>query len=272
MRNPQENICKFVTESTTSALTATSFIFEKKDVNRGKRMVKQVHIMYLISSGSGFICSNGKSNELLPGTLAFSFADEEYEISGKDGFEYMYISFTGTKADELFLRFGINKANRVFGGFESLLPFWQTALAKANASNLDLISESVLLYSFSQMSETRGNSEQQLTGRIIALIEKCFSDNMLSLSSAAQNLGYNPKYMSRIFSKNVGITFSEYLKNTRIKHSLFLMENGVTSVKNIALLSGYSDPLYFSNVFKASVGASPSEYISKLQGNDADEN
>ena len=45
--------------------------------------------------------------------------------------------------------------------------------------------------------------------------------------------------------------------------AVFLMDQGVTAIKNVALLSGYKDPLYFSNVFKKAVGLTPSEYISK---------
>ena len=51
------------------------------------------------------------------------------------------------------------------------------------------------------------------------------------------------------------------LKNTRIQHATFLMEQGITSVKNVAFLSGYKDSLYFSNVFKKTVGTAPSEFI-----------
>ena len=57
--------------------------------------------------------------------------------------------------------------------------------------------------------------------------------------------------------------FSEYLRLVRVKHAVMLIENGVTSVKNVASLSGFSDPLYFSKVFTESVGVSPSEYRRK---------
>lgn len=58
------------------------------------------------------------------------------------------------------------------------------------------------------------------------------------------------------------------MKNLRINHAVFLMEQGITSVKNIAFLSGYKDPLYFSGVFKKTLGLSPSEYLAQtLQKN-----
>ena len=44
------------------------------------------------------------------------------------------------------------------------------------------------------------------------------------------------------------MTFSDYVKNIRIRHAVFLIEQGVRVVKNVALLSGFSDPLYFSHL------------------------
>lgn len=268
MKKMSENICKFVTEASCSSLETLNFIFEKTNAGKKHPFVRPVDIMYLVSKGTGTLYTENKSYEVTPGTLLFTFTGEKFQIYGKDGFEYMYISFKGDRAYNLFERFGVSKANRIFNGFDSLLPFWQNALGKADPTNLDLISESVLLYTFSQMSETSATSEQHLVGNIISHIENYFSDRTLSLATTAQELGYNPKYISRIFSQNVGITFSEYLKNTRIKHAVFLIENGLTAVKNVSILSGYSDPLYFSNVFKSTVGISPSEYIAKVQSNE----
>jgi AraC-like DNA-binding protein len=62
----------------------------------------------------------------------------------------------------------------------------------------------------------------------------------------------------------MGIGYAEYLRNLRIKYAVSLFDHGIDSVKNVALLSGFSDPLYFSTVFKTVVGLSPKEYLKKL--------
>ncbi len=48
--------------------------------------------------------------------------------------------------------------------------------------------------------------------------------------------------------KQFGMGFAEYLRTLRIKHAVLLFEKGVTPVKNVALLCGFSDPLYPSDV------------------------
>ena len=56
------------------------------------------------------------------------------------------------------------------------------------------------------------------------------------------------------------MSYSEYLRNYRINYAVSLLNHGIDSVKNIAFLSGFSDPLYFSNVFKKVMGISPKDY------------
>ena len=101
---------------------------------------------------------------------------------------------------------------------------------------------------------------------MIEMTEDGFSDPSLSISSIASELSYNPKYLSHLFKSQVGINYSEYLRNTRIKYAVTLFDSGVDSVKNVAALSGFSDPLYFSSVFKKTVGVSPKEYTKRLKG------
>ena len=60
--------------------------------------------------------------------------------------------------------------------------------------------------------------------------------------------------------------FTEHLRTLRIRHAVVLMENGVTSVKNVATLSGFADPLYFSRVFRETVGVAPAHYQKKQKG------
>ena len=64
----------------------------------------------------------------------------------------------------------------------------------------------------------------------------------------------------------MGVGYAEYLRSLRIRYAISLFDRGIESVKNVALLSGFADPLYFSTVFKKSVGTSPKEYVKKSRG------
>ena len=265
-----QNICKFVTYQNTEKITTTNFVLECNTSYEKKMHLRKNHMMCLVTGGTGRFCCELYEKELKKGDMFFLFSGSISGILNTGNLQYMYVSFSGLRSDELFRRFGISPGCSVFTDYQELIPFWQNCLSKANEKNLDLISESVLMYSFSQMSAEKNDSEHHLIGDILKHVEDHFSDFGISLSKTAQVLGYNEKYVSRVFKKSMGMSFSEYLKNVRLQHSIFLIDQGITAVKNIAFLCGYQDPLYFSNVFKKAVGTSPSDFISRRKNEETE--
>ncbi len=59
-------------------------------------------------------------------------------------------------------------------------------------------------------------------------------------------------------------TYSEHLRTLRIRYAVSLFDHGINSVKNIALLSSFTDPLYFSGVIKRQMGVSPTQYLRNI--------
>ena len=110
--------------------------------------------------------------------------------------------------------------------------------------------------------------KNDLLAKIVKITNEQFTRADFSLSAPAEQLGYDAKYLSSFFKKHKGMAFTAYLRELRIRRAVFLMEHGVESVKNVAVLSGFQDPLYFSKVFKAVIGQSPTEYIKKLHKQD----
>ena len=102
-----------------------------------------------------------------------------------------------------------------------------------------------------------------------ALIKKYIDDNFsdadFSIDKMGSELSYNKKYISRVFKKEIRIGITEYLNTVRIQQACALMEQGFTSIKDIALLCGYKDPLYFSRVFKKEMKVSPREHLAEIE-------
>ncbi|MBR4072325.1 MAG: helix-turn-helix transcriptional regulator [Clostridia bacterium] len=264
MRN-RDNICKFITSENNQKIYTTNFVYEKNSENKNTMQTLKTNAIYLVTGGKGLLCTESFVKELNMGNIFFTFRQIAFNIKNTEDLNFMYISFGGERSEELFTRFGITPNNCIFDGHEGLLTFWQNSIIKANQKNLDLISESVLLYTLGEMSPCKNSNVNNLIGNILKYIEDNFSDSELSLNSVSEALGYNHKYISRIFKDSMGVTFSAYLTNIRIQHATFLIEQGVTAIKNVSLLSGYKDPFYFSNVFKNIVGMTPSEYVKKKE-------
>ena len=257
-----ENICKLITSKDADRLLTLCFVCERDPWVMQAKTRLRAHTVYLITAGGGVMHIGSDTLTLGVGTAVFGFAEESFWVEPSENLEYMYVGFEGNRAQELFRRFGISLCNRCFAGNEGLIPFWRDSILRADSENSDLISESVLTYTFSRLCGTK-KQRADVIDELMERIEEAFTDHTLSLSSLADEMGYNPKYLSHSFKEKVGMGFSAYLRTVRLKHAVFLMEHGVESIKNIAYLCGFSDPLYFSSVFKESLGVSPKEYILK---------
>lgn len=260
-----KNICKFIPESSADKIETHSFILESNPETMQTPHQLEYNLIILVKQGSGTFDFDGSTIYFCPGTIVFGFSGETFFASPDSMCEYMYIQFSGIRSETLFRRFGINKNNRHFPKCDGLIPLWHESLSRASKENIDLASESVLLYTFSRFSGISAE-KSDLINKIIEFSEQHFTNSELSLSAVAEHLSYNPKYVSHIFKEKMGVGYSEYLRNLRIKYAISLLDHGIDSIKNVALLSGFSDPLYFSSVFKKTVGKSPNEYKADRRG------
>ncbi len=82
----------------------------------------------------------------------------------------------------------------------------------------------------------------------------------LTLEMVASRVFMNPKYFSRVFKKEVGITFSKYIVQLRIQCACRLLETTNYQVYRISFECGFSDPSYFNRVFCAQMNMTPQNY------------
>lgn len=255
-----QNICKFVPASYTADLTVSCFVYETDRTVMQTEIPLQHHRAVLFTKGTGTAVIDRRRLPFAVGTLLFGFAEERLCIDPAEECEYLYISFAGARSSALFDRFHITAETRLFDGQDGLIPLWKESLSRASDLTIDLAAESMLLYTFSRLYEHCGNNSA-LIGQVIKLSESHFTDSALSLAAIADELCYNPKYLSHLFKKETGTGYAEYLRTLRIRYAVSLFDNGLDSIKNVALLSGFADPLYFSTVFKQAIGVSPREYL-----------
>lgn len=87
-----------------------------------------------------------------------------------------------------------------------------------------------------------------------------FYNKDLKLSHLAKLYFLNPDYLCRLFHKETGMSFSEYINNTRITQAKSLLEFTDTGIMNISTQIGFSNVTYFNRLFKKTLGVSPKEY------------
>ena len=87
-----------------------------------------------------------------------------------------------------------------------------------------------------------------------------FYQSGITLDEIALKLNVTPEYLSMQFHKEVGETYSSYLKNYRVNKAKELLVGTQMKQYEIALQVGYTDSKYFGKVFRESTGYSPAEY------------
>lgn len=82
----------------------------------------------------------------------------------------------------------------------------------------------------------------------------------LSLKRFANELFLNTSYLSALFKKEVGVTLTDYVNQSRIAYAKKLLRSTTLPIQDIAIKSGISDVHYFTRLFRKETGMSPREY------------
>ncbi len=115
--------------------------------------------------------------------------------------------------------------------------------------------------------ETReaGDADRELSAtaehvkRVAQIVRERYSEP-LTLTSVADMVFLNPRYLSTIFKRHVGKGFKEYVQEVRMENAKALLRNGELSVREVAELVGFDDSHYFSRIFSRWTGIHPSVY------------
>ncbi|MGE5614677.1 MAG: response regulator [Bacillota bacterium] len=108
-------------------------------------------------------------------------------------------------------------------------------------------------------SSSAGNAASLVVQRAKSMIHEFFNQG-ITLNEIASKLNITPEYLGMQFHKEMGVSFSTYLKEYRIKKAKELLIGKGVKLYEIAEKVGYNDPKYFCKVFKEITNQTPREY------------
>lgn len=113
------------------------------------------------------------------------------------------------------------------------------------------------------------SSDNELDGKFLKSVVDYISKNApevnLSVESLASHLLMSRTNVYRKIKTLTGNTATEFIRLTRLKMAIVLMEEGKYSLSEIAYKVGFSSPGYFAKCFKDQYGKTPSEFIASKQ-------
>jgi two-component system, response regulator YesN len=107
--------------------------------------------------------------------------------------------------------------------------------------------------------ERIGRYSEQII-KALQIIQQEYSEK-LTLNYLASKIHINPAYFSRKFHEEVGVGFSEYLNEYRLKEAQkMLIDFPDLSISTVSERCGFNSQHYFSQIFRKMTGQSPRDY------------
>lgn len=107
------------------------------------------------------------------------------------------------------------------------------------------------------------SDDEELLDRIVRYVEKKHTEN-ISLKKMAQELGYEPHYISRYFHSCIPMNFSKYVNYYRMNTVNELLRHSRLSITEAALQSGFQSIRTFNRVYRELSGITPKEFLDSL--------
>lgn len=102
--------------------------------------------------------------------------------------------------------------------------------------------------------------QKQEAQRVIDYIKSNYQNSSLSLEDTCRDVGLNRNKLSEILKKNVGMTFSSFVNEIRLKEACRLLTETDLQVVEISLNVGFGNVSHFNKIFKQAYQKTPLEY------------
>ena len=114
-----------------------------------------------------------------------------------------------------------------------------------------------------KLSSSRPLSNESVTDNpgfnsLIKYVDENFTDK-ITLSSLSEKFGFSRNYICALFQKYYNKSLSLYLTDKRMKYAGELIADKTLLIKEVGVMSGYTDYYHFFKVFKNYYGVSPKE-------------
>ncbi len=241
-------------------------------------MVRDHFLIHFVKKGSGILQIGNKTYKVVSGEcfLIFPHQIAYYESSTDNPWEYYWIGFIGFSAQSFIEQAGIDynspirnilAVNEIFDAFDKIVR------GNLNPGN-GLLYNSTLYFILHHLTVTADKlnpnsrlihkrsakyGQEEYAQIIIKIIETSYKEN-ISIENIAEKLSINRSYLSNLFKNQTGQSIKQYLLTYRLNKAMAKMLDKSKTITEIAMETGFTDPLYFSRIFRQRVGQSPSKY------------
>ena len=218
--------------------------------------IHKAYELYAVTRGQAEVKIDGKKYLLLPGEAVLVFPYQSHEYKTEEG--------TGTWVC-IFSPDLVGSYDRHNGNLPTDNKFLFSTDGITAPEGL-LLQKSLCYDICGRFDEGREYSRtERAEASLISKLLTFISDNYryeCTLLSAAQHVGYDYNYISKLFKKTVKLSFNSYVNNLRISEACRLLTNTELSVQDIAEKCGYGCTRTFHREFLKIMKITPKKYRS----------
>ncbi len=146
-------------------------------------------------------------------------------------------------------------------GRPEVLAYAERLMMTRNAEELKPCFDRMLEFACSEIVLQYNQKSDSIVDWVKEYIANNYQDQNLSVSSIAETLRRNPKYLSRIFKENTGEGILDYVNSFRITRAKALLVAHRYTIEEVAELVGYTNVRTFRRTFTKLTGDIPSKYM-----------
>lgn len=244
------------------------FYYNSTALTRVNKSVKHYHSFYEIYYLEKGVCSyliEGKLYEMLGGDVVFIPKSAIHKTSYDDAYSRLLINCSdeyleGFQFEEPFVFRNRELTGKIYGIFKSI----EEEYLKGDKYSGSLI-KGYMQQLFATVHRGKNyyrntHSENAYAQKTLKFLEENYTGE-ITLQSLSESFGISPEHLSRLFKKETGLGFSEYLSLLRLKKAeSMLKQNNEVSIAEVAFSCGFNDSNYFCEKFKKVYGVSPLKF------------
>lgn len=232
------------------------------------------YLLHYILHGKGTFYVGDKEYKLGPhqAFLICPGISTYYQADHNDPWTYLWIGFHGVKAKTYLQYLNLDQNNPIFyfPYADLLLEQIQNILNARELTYVNELKREGFLYLFFAtllQYQNRNNAEitsydyphQVYVEHALEFIEHNYDKN-IKINDIARYIGISRSYLTNCFKKTLNLSPQDYLIHYRLDKAALLLQTTSLPVGEIAIRTGYLDPLAFSKVFKKVKGVSPKAF------------
>ncbi len=238
--------------------------------------LKPHYIIHYILSGKGVFSIGGKTYPLEEG-YGFLIAPEElafYQSDEQEPWTYVWVGFSGTKAEEYINSIGLSISHPVFRS-ERSEELYQAVRDMMEHNTFGIANDlrrngqlslflSVIAENVAVTEKNEGNKANTYVRKAVEFIQGNYC-NPIKVTDVADYVCINRSYLYTLFQNSLGMSPQQFLMTFRITKATELLQLTSLPIESIAISCGYQDSLVFTKAFRQMKKMSPSAYRKEMQ-------